>query len=89
MLSTRAGLVRRAEARTGRSEMADWQKVRATLVKEVRTHPFGYSVLAAFLVVGPVLAVLIFPEAPPAVAAAGGLAFGVYAALCAVPQKFM
>lgn len=69
--------------------MVDWQKLRATLVKEVRTHPFGYSVLAAFLVGGPFLAVLIFPEAPPVVAAVGGLAFGVYAALCAVPQKFM
>ena len=69
--------------------MPDWQKLRGTLVKEVRSRPFGYSVLAAFLVGGPLLSMLIFPEAPPAVAAAGGLAFGVYAALCAVPQKFM
>lgn len=69
--------------------MADWQKLKASLVKEVRTHPFGYSVLAAFVVGGPFIAVMIFPEAPPAVAAVGGLAFGVYAALCAVPQKFM
>ena len=67
----------------------DWQKLRIALVKEVRSRPFGYGVLAAFLVGGPFLAVLIFPEAPPAVAAVGGLAFGAYAALCAVPQKFM
>lgn len=59
------------------------------LAHEIRTHPFGYSVLAAFVVLGPVLAVMIFPQAPPAAAAIGGLAFGVYAALCTVPQKFM
>jgi hypothetical protein len=70
-------------------ELADWQKLKAGVLKEVRTHPFGYAVLAAFLVGGPFLAILIFPEAPPAVAAVGGLAFGVYAAICAVPQKFM
>jgi len=69
--------------------MPDWQNLKRTLVHEVRTHPFGYSVLAAFVVGGPAIAVMIFPEAPPAVAAVGGLAFGVYAALCAVPQKFM
>jgi hypothetical protein len=85
----RAESARRADARTGRSEMLDWQKLRGTLVKEVRSRPFGYSVLAAFLVGGPFISMLIFPEAPPAVAAVGGLAFGVYAALCAVPQKFM
>jgi len=69
--------------------MPDWAKLRANLLKEVRTHPFGYAVLGAFLVGGPFLSILIFPEAPPAVAAVGGLAFGAYAALCAVPQKFM
>ena len=59
------------------------------IIHEVRTHPFGYSVLAIFLVAGPILAPFLFPEAPPAAAAVGGLAFGLYAALCAVPQKFM
>lgn len=69
--------------------MPDWRKWRASFANEVRTHPFGYAVLAVFLVGGPFLSVLIFPEAPPVVAAVGGLAFGAYAALCAVPQKFM
>ncbi len=69
--------------------MADRQKLKANVVKEVRTHPFGYAVLAVFVIGGPFISILIFPEAPPAVAAVGGLAFGVYAALCAVPQKFM
>lgn len=69
--------------------MSQWQTWRATIVREVKSRPFGYAVLAVSLLAGPVLAVMIFPEAPPAVAAVGGLAFGVYAALCAVPQKFM
>ena len=59
------------------------------IIKEVRTHPFGYTVLAIFLVAGPLLAPLIFPQAPPSVAIVGGLAFGLYAALSAVPQKFL
>lgn len=62
---------------------------RQTIVGEVKSHPFGYGVLAAFVVLGPVLIKMIFPEAPPAAVAVGGLVFGVYAALCAVPQKFM
>jgi len=62
-----------------------WQRVG----HELRTHPFGYVVLAVGLVAGPILAVMIFPEAPPAAAAFGGLAFGVWAALSTVPQKFL
>jgi hypothetical protein len=62
---------------------------RQRLRNELRTHPVGYSTLAVFLVLGPVLAPLLFPPAPPAAAAVGGLAFGVYAALCAAPQKFL
>lgn len=61
----------------------------ARLRRELRTHPFGYIVLAVFVVAGPILSPLIFPQAPPAVAVIGGLAFGAYAALCAVPQKFL
>ena len=45
--------------------------------------------LAIFLVAGPIAAPFLFPQAPPAAAIVGGLAFGVYAALSAVPQKFM
>ena len=59
------------------------------VLHEIRTHPFGYSVLAIFVLAGPALAPFLFPQAPPAAAAAGGLAFGLYAALCAVPQKFL
>ena len=59
------------------------------IVKEVKGRPFAYSVLAVALVAGPVFAVMIFPQAPPAAAAIGGLLFGVYGAVCAVPQKFM
>ncbi len=59
------------------------------IVKEVKGRPFAYSVLGVALVAGPILAVMIFPQAPPAAAAIGGLVFGVYGALCAVPQKFM
>jgi len=62
-----------------------WQ----TLRDEVRGRPFGYTVLALFVVAGPVAAPFLFPQAPPAVAIVGGLAFGAYAALCAVPQKFL
>jgi hypothetical protein len=69
----------------GRSKRS-WKE---SLVHEVRTHPFGYVVLALFVLAGPLLAPMLFPQAPPAVAVVGGLAFGLYAALCAVPQKFL
>ena len=59
------------------------------LAHEFRTHPFGYIVLALFVMAGPICAPFLFPQAPPAVAVVGGLAFGAYAALCAVPQKFL
>lgn len=59
------------------------------LKHEVRTHPFGYGVLAVALVAGPILLRMIFPEVTVVQSIVGGLAFGVYLALCAVPQKFM
>ena len=59
------------------------------IVDEVRSRPFGYIVLAIFIVAGPICAPFLFPQAPPAVAIVGGLVFGLYAALCAVPQKFL
>jgi hypothetical protein len=62
---------------------------RERLLAEVKNHPFGYTVLAIFVVAGPIGAPFLFPQAPPAAAIVGGLAFGVYAALSAVPQKFM
>jgi len=73
------------KSREGASKRS-WKE---SLIHEVRTHPFGYVVLALFVLAGPLLAPLLFPQAPPAVAAVGGLAFGLYAALCAVPQKFL
>jgi hypothetical protein len=66
--------------------MRSWRKA---ILREVRAHLFGYVVLGLFVLAGPVLAPLIFPQAPPAVAIVGGLAFGLYAAICAVPQKFL
>jgi hypothetical protein len=68
---------------------APGRSLRQRVAHELRTHPFGYVVLAVGLVAGPILAVMIFPEAPPAAAAMGGLAFGVWAALSTVPQKFL
>lgn len=66
-------------------ERSSWP---SRIAGELRDHPFGYGVMAAFLVAGPVVARLLFPEAPPAVGIVGGLIFGGYAALCAVPGKF-
>jgi hypothetical protein len=62
---------------------------RARMLRELRTRPFGYTVLALFLVAGPVVSTILFPQAPIAVTIVGGLVFGLYAALCAVPQKFI
>lgn len=59
------------------------------LATEVKTHPFGYGVLAVGLVMGPILLKMIFPEVSTLQAVVGGLAFGVYITLSAVPQKFM
>ena len=64
-------------------------KLAGRVKEEVTSRPFAYGVLAAFLVAGPVVTHLLFPEAPTGVGIAGGLAFGLYAALCAVPQKFI
>ncbi|HPG25404.1 MAG: hypothetical protein H6748_13245 [Spirochaetaceae bacterium] len=59
------------------------------ILREIKTHPFGYAVLGVFIVVSPFVISWLFPQAPPAVAAVGGLVFAIYAALCAVPQKFL
>ncbi len=57
--------------------------------RELRSRPFGYGVLVVFVIAGPVVTRLLFPEAPLSAGIVGGLAFGLYAALCAVPQKFL
>lgn len=64
------------------------RRVLAAIGRELRDHAFAYGVVAAFLVAGPVAVAMIFPEASPWLGLVGGLVFGVYAALCAVPDKF-
>ena len=58
------------------------------LAREVRERPFAYAVMLAFAAIGPIVVYFLFPEAPSGVGVVGGLALGVYAALCAVPGKF-
>lgn len=66
-------------------EPAGW---RARLRAELRRHAIGYGVLLAFVLLGPLLVHLIFPEAPLLLGVVGGFAFGVYAAVSAVPDRF-
>ena len=58
------------------------------LIRELKADPVGYAVLGCFLVLGPLLVLLLSPQTPSAAATVGGLAFGLYAAMSAVPQKF-
>jgi hypothetical protein len=60
----------------------------ARLRGELRRHAIGYGVLLAFVLLGPLLVHLIFPEAPLGLGVVGGFAFGVYAAVSAVPDRF-
>lgn len=55
----------------------------------MRRHAIAYAVVAVFLVIGPLLVYLIFPNASPLLGLIGGLAFGIYAALSAVPDRFL
>jgi hypothetical protein len=71
----------------GGSGAESGKRLRA-VVREVREHPMAYGVLAVFLVAGPFVALLLFPEAPLGVAVLGGFLFGAVAALCALPGKF-
>ncbi len=61
----------------------------ARVSQELRERPMAYGVLALFMLLGPAVTPFLFPEAPPGVSILGGLAFGAYAALCAVPEKFL
>lgn len=61
----------------------------AALRRELRAHRVAYSVLAAFVIGGPLLAKLIFPGAPFGALLLGGIFIGVYAAVCAVPGEFL
>ena len=57
--------------------------------REIRLRPQAYAVLAVFLILGPVIARMIFPEAPTGAGLFGGFALAIYAALSAVPEKFL
>ncbi len=57
--------------------------------KELRERPLAWGVMAGFTIAGPVVTRFMFPEAPISIGIAGGLAFGIYAALCAVPGRFL
>jgi len=56
---------------------------------ELRSYPIGYGVTLAFVLAGPFAARWAFPEAPLGVVVVGGMLLGVWAALCAVPGKFL
>jgi hypothetical protein len=60
----------------------------AALRHELRTHAVAYVVLAGFAATGPLVVWWIFPGVTPWVGVVGGLALGIYAALCAVPDRF-
>ncbi|HEX2483762.1 MAG TPA: hypothetical protein VHQ66_00580 [Myxococcota bacterium] len=78
-------------ARDGGEETAGRSEGRgfvARLGHELRTHVVAYSVLVLFAAAGPLVVSWIFPDVSPWVGLAGGLALGIYAALCAVPDRF-
>jgi hypothetical protein len=55
---------------------------------ELRTHVVAYAVLAVFVAAGPLAVSWLFPGVTPWAGVVGGLALGIYAALCAVPDRF-
>ena len=59
------------------------------IAAEIRQHRGAYVVLLLFVVAGPVVTALVFPGAPRGVGLVGGIAFGAYAALCAMPGRFL
>lgn len=71
------------------SESKKRRSLTGRLWREVSGHPMAYGVTLAFTVAGGVLAPWLFPEVSPLVGVLVGLAFGVYAALSAVPDKFL
>jgi hypothetical protein len=66
-----------------------WSGWRRSVVAELKSRPLADGLLAVFMLACPVLGLLLFPEAPPAVAVIGGMAVGLYAAVVAGPQKFL
>ena len=57
--------------------------------EEVVAHPMAYLVMLAFVIAGPIVTSVLFPEAPRGAGLLGGVAFGAYAALCAMPGRFL
>ncbi|MBW2713537.1 MAG: hypothetical protein JRC77_07275 [Deltaproteobacteria bacterium] len=57
--------------------------------QEIKSHAAGYIVLAGFSLTGLAISHFVFPEMSIWIGVVGGLAFGVYAALFAVPDKFL
>jgi hypothetical protein len=70
-------------------DLGEKRSLPARAWREVRRHRTAYAVLAAFVLASPFAVRLIFPEASPWVGLAGGLALGIWAAACAVPDKFL
>jgi hypothetical protein len=63
--------------------------VLAKIVDELRRHRVGYLVVGGFAAAGPFATAYLFPEASLGVSVFGGVLFGSYAGLCAVPEKFL
>ena len=59
----------------------------AVVRDEIRSHLLAYVAIAAFCVIGPIFARMIFPEAPTSLVIFGGIAFGVHFAFCALADK--
>lgn len=60
----------------------------AAVRRELRTHAVAYTILVLFAATGPFVVSWMFPDVSPWVGVVGGLALGIYAALCAVPDRF-
>ena len=61
----------------------------AAIAGELREHAVPYAVLLAFMIAGPVVTHFIFPGAPRGAGLFGGMAFGAYAAISAMPGRFL
>jgi len=81
------------DAAASEQEAAEASRARrswpAAIAEELREHPMAYLVMLAFMIAGPVVTHVLFPGAPRGVGLIGGIAFGVYAALCAMPQRYL
>jgi hypothetical protein len=77
----------------GTGEPAEVHPIRPTLGARVRRelvqHRMAYIVLVLFMIGGILIIPEIFPEATRTQGALGGIFLGIWAALSAVPQKFI